>query len=95
MLDSSEQMFYAFIEYKAKMAGVLVITVDPRNTSRTCPSCGHCEKANRPRRDDFKCRQCGHAGPADSIAAENIRALGRAVVNQPYVSGSQGLLLTA
>src|SRR5215207_4836904 len=34
----------AFLSYKAQLGGVLVIAVDPRNTSRTCSACGHCEK---------------------------------------------------
>lgn len=71
----------SFIEYKAKTAGVLVIAVDPRNTSRTCPECGHCDRANRPNRDRFYCRACGLAAPADWIAARNIRA--RAAVMRP------------
>lgn len=70
-----------FVVYKAQMAGVPVITVDPRNTSRECPDCGHTEKANRPERDRFKCRQCALEGPADAIAALNIKA--RAAVNPP------------
>ncbi len=70
----------AFIEYKAKLAGVLVVFVDPRNTSRTCPECGLVDKHNRPKRDTFRCLSCGFAGPADSIAAVNI---GRAAVNPP------------
>jgi IS605 OrfB family transposase len=28
-----------FLAYKAQLAGVTVIPVDPRNTSRTCPQC--------------------------------------------------------
>ena len=36
-----------FITYKAAIAGVLVALVDPRNTSRTCPSCGFVSKSNR------------------------------------------------
>ena len=36
-----------FISYKAKLVGVSVVLIDPRNTSRTCSSCGHCEKTNR------------------------------------------------
>lgn len=70
-----------FIEYKAALAGVQIILVDPRNTSRTCPSCGYISKNNRPNRDTFCCRQCGFSGPADNIAAVNIRS--RASVNMP------------
>jgi len=74
-----------FVDYKAKIAGVPLVLVDPWNTSRTCPSCRHISKDNRPTRDEFKCTQCGFAGPADYIAAMNIAF--RAEVNQPIVSG--------
>jgi putative transposase len=73
----------SFIEYKARMAGVPVIAVDPRNTSRTCPACGHCEKANRPSQERFFCKSCGLAGLADFIAAVNIRVRGRGIVSCP------------
>jgi putative transposase len=73
----------SFIEYKAKVAGVRVIFVDPRNTSRTCPSCGHCAQGNRPNQATFRCQSCGLAGLADLIAALNIRVRGWAVVSQP------------
>ncbi len=74
-----------FVDYKAKIAGVPLVFVDPRNTSRTCPSCGNVAKANRPTRDNFRCELCGFAGPADHIAAINIAC--RAEVNQPIVAG--------
>ncbi|MEV4749692.1 transposase, partial [Streptosporangium sp. NPDC049248] len=61
-----------FVTYKAAIAGVPVRLVDPRNTSRTCHRCGHCDKRNRPNRDDFTCLGCGFAGPADHNAAINI-----------------------
>jgi len=80
----------AFIAYKALQCGIPVVLVDPRNTSRTCPSCGHIAKANRPSQAVFRCTSCGCAGHADVIAAENIRVLGRAAVMQPHVSGSAG-----
>jgi IS605 OrfB family transposase len=66
-----------FIEYKARLAGVPVLYVDPADTSRTCAECGHCEKANRRSRDHFECRHCGHSDRADANAARNIRAKGR------------------
>jgi IS605 OrfB family transposase len=68
-----------FIEYKAKLAGVLVKLVDPRNTSRTCPVCGCVDKHNRPSQSLFSCVSCGFSGPADTIAAGNISR--RALVN--------------
>jgi IS605 OrfB family transposase len=74
----------AFVTYKAKRAGVPVFLVDPRNTSRTCPACGHVDKANRPSQSRFSCVVCGFAGLADHIAAINIGR--RAAVNPPIVT---------
>jgi transposase len=65
-----------FISYKAARAGVPMIVVDPRNTSRTCSVCGHCQKANRKNRSDFVCKACGHKASADENAAQNIRNIG-------------------
>ena len=65
----------AFIAYKARLAGVPVVYVDPRNTSRTCAECQHCEKSNRKSQSEFKCKACGHEAHADVNAARNIRAL--------------------
>jgi putative transposase len=62
-----------FISYKARREGVPVVAVDPRNTSRTCSCCGHCEKANRRSQAEFCCVACGHQAPADVNAALNIR----------------------
>ncbi len=61
-----------FVEYKAKLAGVPVVAVNPRNTSRTCPECGHLDKGNRLVRGVFLCRQCGHFDHADVVGATNI-----------------------
>jgi len=76
----------SFIEYKAALAGVPLVFVNPRGTSHICPSCGHNERKNRPSRDKFRCVLCGFAGLADHVAAINIAA--RAAVNQPIVSGN-------
>ena len=72
------------IVYKAALAGVPVVLVDPRNTSRTCPACGCIDKRNRPNQSTFSCVQCGYSGHADHIAACNIA--GRAAVNRPHVA---------
>src|SRR5262249_42321694 len=64
---------YAFLAYKAERAGVPVVTVDPRNTSRTCAECGHCEKSNRQSQSEFVCEACGHRAHADRTAALKSR----------------------
>jgi len=83
-----------FIAYKARMAGVFVETVNPRNTSRTCsqPLCGYCDKRNRVDQAHFRCLQCGYTAPADYNAAKNIRGPEGtpAAVNQPMVSTPRG-----
>jgi IS605 OrfB family transposase len=73
-----------FIEYKAKMLGIPVFFVNPRNTSRTCPSCGCIDKKNRKTQELFKCITCGFSELADYTASLNIKA--RASVNMPYAS---------
>lgn len=65
----------SFLSYKATLAGVPLVKVDPRNTSRTCAVCGHCEKDNRKSQEKFLCVSCGHRANADQNAARNIRAL--------------------
>jgi len=76
------------IGYKAEINGVIVVAVNPRNTSRTCPACGCVDKANRHSQYAFFCVSCGFSAPADIIAALNIRA--RAVANQPNAPCVQG-----
>lgn len=70
------------LAYKARLAGVPMVAVDPRNTSRTCFACGHCSKDNRKSQDCFSCLSCGHEAHADINAARNIGRLGR-LVNPP------------
>jgi IS605 OrfB family transposase len=76
----------AFIAYKARRVSVPVIDVDPADTSRTCPQCGHVDKRNRLTQSTFVCVVCGCAGNADPFAALEISR--RAAVNLPNVSAS-------
>jgi putative transposase len=80
----------AFVEYKAKVAGVPVLIVNPMDTSRRCSKCGHTERLNRVSQSEFRCRSCGHVEDADLNAARNIRW--RADVNQPIVVCPDGNL---
>lgn len=61
-----------FVEYKARLAGVRVVSVNPRNTSRTCSQCGYCDKANRRSPSVFRCLHCDYSTSADFNAARNI-----------------------
>lgn len=65
---------FAFVGYKAKLRGVPVVVVDAAYSSQLCPQCGTVGRGNRPDRDTFRCSGCGHSGPADLVAARNIRA---------------------
>jgi len=64
----------SFLEYKARAAGVPLVDVDPRYTSRDCSSCGHRSRSNRKSQAEFQCQACGHESHADVNAARNIRA---------------------
>ena len=74
----------AFLSYKAAIAGVKLVAVDPRNTSRTCPACGYIDKANRKSQSDFACKSCDFVDHADHVGAVNIAR--RAAVSRPFVA---------
>ena len=81
----------AKIVYKAAEAGLPVVFVDPRNTSRTCSVCGHCDKANRKRQASFQCLSCGFCANADKNASKNIEA--RAELSERLMFRSNPALL--
>jgi putative transposase len=66
-----------FLAYKAAAAGIPLILVDARNTSRTCPCCGHCAKENRRSQSEFLCVRCGFQAHADVVGATNVCRSGR------------------
>lgn len=76
----------SFIEYKAALAGVPVVYIDPRNTSRECIECGYVDKANRKSQSLFSCKKCGHTANADMDAAKVIANRGRGEVNRPHAT---------
>ncbi len=65
------------IEYKAQLAGIKSIAVDPKYTSQCCPKCGHTDRYNRDKkRHTFKCRMCGYQSNDDRTAAMNLHRKG-------------------
>ena len=57
-----------FIEYKANLAGIEVVYVNPMYTSQTCPVCGEKNHANDRK---YKC-PCGFKTHRDILGARNI-----------------------
>jgi putative transposase len=76
ILDASWGQFLTILANKAESAGRLVIEVDARNTSRTCPpslgGCGHVAKENRLTQAKFQCTTCGFTANADHVGAANV-----------------------
>lgn len=76
----------AFVEYKAKEAGIAVIYINPEYTSQTCPRCNHISRNNRCG-VAFRCEKCGYETHADRAGAMNIEHRTR---DLRYILESQG-----
>ncbi|MFI8093919.1 RNA-guided endonuclease InsQ/TnpB family protein [Streptomyces sp. NPDC086080] len=72
ILDAGWGLFLGILAQKAESAARRVIPVDARNTSRTCPDCGHVAKENRLTQADFTCTACGFTANADHVGAINV-----------------------
>lgn len=80
ILDQGWGEFRRQLEYKTAWRGGYFVAVDPKNTSRTCPCCGHVSKDNRKTQALFACVNCGHEANADHVGALNVLAAGHAVI---------------
>lgn len=58
------------IEYKAKLEGIPIKLVDPRNTSKTCSRCGHIKENLVGKK--YSCDKCGYTSHRDLNASFNI-----------------------
>lgn len=58
--------------FRAEKAGRRVTPVDARNTSRTCPDCGHVDGGNRLTQASFTCQRWGDSANADVVGATNV-----------------------
>jgi len=64
--------FQRILEYQARLHGLHVKYVDPRNTSRTCPICGSELKENSNGRRLMRCQKCGLEEDRDVVAVRNL-----------------------
>lgn len=78
ILDQGWFEFRRQLGYKLQWAGGYLIAVPPRNTSRTCPGCGHVSADNRTSQAKFACVECGFEENADLVGAINILRAGHA-----------------
>ncbi|HMY59941.1 MAG TPA: transposase, partial [Pseudomonadota bacterium] len=65
ILDQGWFEFRRQLEYKQAWRGGQVVAVPPRNTSRTCPCCGHVSAENRQTQARFACVDCRFEENAD------------------------------
>jgi putative transposase len=77
--DAGWGVFLSILTAKAESAGRTVVAVNPRNTSRICPQCGHCAAGNRVTQADFACVRCTYTGHADVVGAINVLRAGLAL----------------
>jgi len=64
--------FTQMLAYKAKLAGITIVKVGERNTSRTCSVCGCLNANRRVHRGLYVCRECGTTINADINGAVNL-----------------------
>ncbi|MFI5855152.1 RNA-guided endonuclease InsQ/TnpB family protein [Streptomyces parvulus] len=72
ILDAGWAQFLGILANKAESAGRLVTSVDARNTSCTCPVCGHVARENRVTQAKFQCQACDFTANADHVGAANV-----------------------
>jgi len=64
--------FVELLTYKAQLLGKRVITIDERNTSKTCAVCGHQKKSMPLFERVYHCEVCGIVRDRDQNSAINI-----------------------
>ncbi|MCK0505790.1 RNA-guided endonuclease InsQ/TnpB family protein [Aromatoleum anaerobium] len=78
ILDQGWAEFRRQLDYKLAWNGGHLIAVPPRNTSRTCPCCGHVSADSRQTQARFLCVECGFEENADVVGAINVLRAGHA-----------------
>jgi putative transposase len=78
ILDQGWFEFRRQLDYKLHWRGGWLVAVPPRNTSRSCPCCGHVSANNRQTQARFDCVACGFEENADVVGAINVLRAGYA-----------------
>lgn len=65
------------VAWQLVKTGGILEKVNPAHTSCLCPTCGCCDKRNRPKQAVFHCIVCGHHQNADTVGALNVLRKGR------------------
>ncbi|BAX58769.1 RNA-guided endonuclease InsQ/TnpB family protein [Burkholderia stabilis] len=78
ILDQGWSEFRRQLDYKLAWNGGLLVVVPARNTSRTCPACGHVSAENRSTQERFRCVGCTFEENADLVGAINVLRAGHA-----------------
>jgi putative transposase len=81
ILDQGWFEFRRQLDYKMAWNGGYLIAVPPRNTSRTCPCCGHVSADNRQTQVRFQCVECGYENNADVVGAINVLRRGEVMLS--------------
>ncbi|MFB8829225.1 RNA-guided endonuclease InsQ/TnpB family protein [Azotobacter sp. CWF10] len=78
ILDQGWFEFRRQLDYKLAWNGGHLVAMPPRNTSRTCPACGHVSAESRRTQERFACVECGFEENADVVGAINVLRAGHA-----------------
>ncbi len=96
IVDVSWNTFLQLLRYKAEEAGVSVVEVNPKNTSRICSGCGNIAVKKALSTTIYQCPKCGLIMDRDKNAARNILNLALNTVGTTGINacGVEGLLST-
>jgi len=84
MMTLAYRRLLRWIKWQATKRGVMVVEVDPRDTSTTCPKCGgEMEEVGHRR---MKCVKCGFEAGRDIVAVLNIEKRARNKLGNPTFS---------
>ena len=84
--NASWNRFIQLLSYKAESAGMKVMKVDPRNTSKECSNCGNIQDMPLSIRE-YNCSRCGMQLDRDINASINILKRAREGHSQSHAQG--------